>query len=269
MDDLKNKPIDIPVEEYLWALERPGVKREEAYSLPIVKNALSEEPLVRLTDFGIVNSSYESENYTIIDAQKLLGEDLHLDQHVFVRRSVAVSLVKIDLKLRNNGFFLFVRSGWRHPKVQNLAYFLEAAKNGIDSANYLYATPKHIISNPDATYPHSTGGVIDVEIWNVETNSRLPMGEKGVPIHAWDLEILFSSDKKHQALKRKLNLKAPDKWLAYMKNRRIIYHLFRDEGFYPTGEFWHWGRGDHLSAATAIMLGETDYHPWYRVCNCI
>ncbi|MBI2310323.1 hypothetical protein HYU90_00645 [Candidatus Collierbacteria bacterium] len=265
INEFREKPIDLPFGEYLWALKHPGELRKEGYRLTIESNEFTKEPLVRLTDYGVTNSSYEAENYSGVDAKKLMGEELHLSQHVYVRRSIAESLVKIDMRLRQEGAFLYVRSGYRHPKVQNLAYLLDAAKHGVSHANDLYARPDELIGT-ESVFPHTTGGVVDVEVWQNE--SRLILGENGVPIGAWDLEILFSKDPKakevKQELMKKLNLdKVPTRWEGLMENRRLIYHLMRSEGFYPSGEFWHWGRGDQLSYATAKMMGEKSYRPWY------
>jgi|CXWL01.1.fsa_nt_gi D-alanyl-D-alanine dipeptidase len=266
INQLRDKPIDAPFDQYLWAMRHPGELRKEGYRLTITENEFTKEPMVRLTDYGIVNSSYEAESYSGVDAKKLMGEELHLSQHVYVRRSVAESLSRIDNQLRHEGLFLYIRSGWRHPKVQNLAYLLHAAKHGLANANDIYAHPAEMIG-PESIFPHSTGGVIDLEIWNLET--RLLVGEKGAPIGAWDLEILFSKDPEagevKQELMKSLKLtKVPTQWEGAMKNRRVIYHLMRSEGFYPSGEFWHWGRGDQLSYATAKMMGEKTYQPWYH-----
>lgn len=263
--ELREKPIEAPFDQYLWALRNPGELRKEGYRLTIQNNEFTKEPMVRLTNYGVVNSSYEAESYSGVDAKQLMGEELHLSQHVYVRRSIALKLTQIDQKLRHSGLFLYVRSGWRHPKIQNLAYLLDAAKHGINHANDLYARPDELVGT-ESVFPHSTGGVVDVEIWQNE--DRLVVGEQGAPIGVWDLEILFSKDQKAIEVKTELmkNLKltkVPAHWEGAMKNRRILYHTMRSEGFYPSGEFWHWGQGDQLSYATAKMMGETSYRPWY------
>jgi|SRR3989344_1418890 len=246
--DLRKEPIEVPFEIYAWAVEHSGELRREGYKLAIVENELTNEPLVRLTDYGVVNSSYETEKYALVDAHRLIDKDLHLSQHVYVRGSVARKLILVDKRLRNDGMFLYVRSGYRHPRVQELAYQLATEKHGEEFAKSRYAVKEELVGS-ESVFPHSTGGVVDVEIW--QEGKRMKMGAQGVPIHSWELEVLLN--------KKEL----PKEWKGYAMNRRILYHFMREEGFYPSGEYWHWGFGDHLSYMSAKMLGEESYRPWY------
>lgn len=263
---LRGKPIRVPFEEYLRDVQGHEQLRQEAYKLPVVENKLTNEPLVKLTEFGVANFSFELEHYSETDALRLVGRELPVSPQVWVRKTVAEMLVKVDNILRKADMFLLVRSGYRHPDVQRLAYLLAREKAGKKFARSRFAIEKDLVGS-ESVFPHATGGVVDVEIW--QRGCILGMKALGVPIQTWDLEVFFSGNGKYKALKElllgRLDGKIIPEWKNYMKSRRLLYHVMKDGGFYPLmSEYWHWGFGDHLSYVSAKLLGEGSYRPWYR-----
>ncbi len=243
--------------------------KKNAYLQTIHENELTHEPLTGLDSYGIKSLSFEWKNQHQIDTRKLSNNCLA--KEVYVRRSVAAQLAVINLQLRSCGLHLYVRSGYRHPKVQEMRFFYAKEKFGKKYATSRFALKEDLVGT-DSVFPHSTGGAIDIEIWKGQ--ERLEMGERGVPTGIFDLEFLFSKNPRHSNIQNMVSEKklpkkilkggTPDHWKEYRNNRRLLYHTMRGGGFYfILGEFWHWGLGDHLSGVAAKLLNENYYRPWY------
>ena len=257
-------PIKVPYEEYWQSLRNPGKLRNWAYGQSLVTNEFTHEPLVNLTDLGISNYSYEYEHNSHEDALRLLGHDVVLKKDVYVRKTVGELLKNIDQNLREDGFHLHVRSGYRSPELQELAYLVTKEKKGEDFARSRYAIKSDLIGK-EAIFPHATGGTVDVELYCGKELVR--MKEEGIPMGVWDLEILFSTDSRVEKFIEIKN--PPEHWEDYLLARRVLYHAMVNqdnlgEKFIPiVTEYWHFSRGDFLSGVVAKLLGFDDYKPYY------
>ncbi|MBI4028933.1 MAG: hypothetical protein HY376_01050 [Candidatus Blackburnbacteria bacterium] len=249
-----------------------GDLKKKVYTKTLQIQGSSNEPLVNLFHRNVRNQSLEWERYNDGDAHRINNSDVYLKRDVYVRHTVAQKLVHVDEQLKKQGYNLFVRSGYRHPQVQEMRYAVSVEKFGEAHARSRFAVREDL--SGDSSYPHATGGVVDVEIW--ANDQRIPMGGKGVPIGTFDLELLFSQDPIHAKAKQILLetklpegiLDVPAHWEEYLKNRRLLYHVMRESGFYfILGEFWHWGMGDHLSGVAAYLLGDDNYNPWYGLAE--
>jgi len=247
--------------------------KEQAYRKTIKITSMTNEPLVDLADLGIKNQSFEWEKLRQLKIEGFEKIDSYLRQDVFVRKTVAEKLAEVDKKLRSEGYYLYVRSGFRHPIVQEALFQAAKERFGEGLARSRLAKKEDLVGL-DSHYPHATGGVVDVEIW--KNGRRIDMGKEGVPLGTFDLELLMSTDLKHNEARRKLMqtkfsntlVEVPKHWLEYLKNRRLLYHVMREAGFYFLfSEFWHWGRGDHLSGVASYLLGERNYKPWYGLAK--
>lgn len=250
----------------------PEIKNK-AYREKIKVTEITNEPLINLSTLGIKNQSFEWEKMQQLKVKELNEVNSYLRKEVFIRKTVAERLVKADKKLQSIGYSLYVRSGFRHPLVQEAMFQTAKEKFGENLARLRLAKKEDLIGL-DSNYPHATGGVVDVEIW--KDNKKIDMGEEGVPLGVFDLELLMSTDSKYSEAKGKLIqtklsdkfVEAPKHWMEYLKNRRFLYHVMSETGFYFIfNEFWHWGRGDHLSGVASYLLGEREYKPWYGLAK--
>lgn len=257
-------PIKVPYEEYWQSLRNPEKLRDWAYGQSLVANEFTREPLVNLIDLGISNYSYEFEFNSHEDAFRLLGHDVVFSKDIYVRKTVGELLGRIDQGLKEDGLRLHVRSGYRSPELQELAFLKTREKKGEDFARSRYAV-KGDLSGKEAIFPHATGGTVDVELYCGD--ELIKMKEEKTPMGVWDLEILFSEDP--QAEKFKKTKDVPEHWKDYLLARRVLYHAMVNqddlgEKFIPiTGEYWHFSRGDFLSGVVAKLLGFDDYKPYY------
>lgn len=247
--------------------------KDKAYKENIKITKFTNEPLVNLSALGINNQSFEWGKRHQLDAQGFNKIKPYLRKDVFVRKTVAEKLAGVDKRLKKARYYLYVRSGFRHPLTQEV--FFQAAKEKFseDFARSRLAQKEDLIGL-DSNYPHSTGGVVDVEIW--KNGKKIEMGKERIPVGIFDLELLMSGDTKCSEARRKLIqtkiskafIEAPKEWSEYLKNRRLLYHLMREAGFYFNfNEFWHWGIGDHLSGIASYLLDEKDYKPWYGLAK--
>ncbi len=245
--------------------------KQKAYLQTIQKNILSDEPLVSLASCGIKSLSFEWEKHYQDYKHKTSHIGRYLKKEVYVRESIAARLIIINSQLLSHGLHIYVRSGYRHPKIQKMRFLYAKEKFGLKYATSRFALKKDLVGT-DSVFPHSTGGAVDIEIW--QGKKRLEMGERGVPVGIFDLELLFSKKSKHSKtrhiiLEKKLSKKIPSgnipsHWKKYRDNRRLLYHTMRAGGFYFLfDEFWHWSLGDHLSGIAANLLNENPYQPWY------
>jgi len=247
--------------------------KNKAYRETIRVTEATDEPLVDLSALGINNQSFEWEKLRQLKIKGFDKIGSYLKQNVFVRKTVAEKLAEVDKRLQSSGYYLYVRSGFRHPVIQEALFQAAKERFGENLARSRLAKKEDLVGL-NSNYPHATGGVVDVEIW--KNDRRIDMGKKGIPLGMFDLELLMSTDSKHSEAREKLIqaklsnkfIETPKRWLEYLKNRRLLYYVMRETGFYFIfDEFWHWGMGDHLSGVAANLLDERDYKPWYGLAK--
>jgi D-alanyl-D-alanine dipeptidase len=256
-------------------LLRPIPLMEEARSrklnygeVPIdTANERYDEPLVSLTDYGIEGQSYYSRpNATTKDPVPGVEPDTYL------RKSHAEDLKKLDVLVRSKAvtaFFgrpvcLYVQDSLRSVTLQQHLYdsvIPELIRNehpGISDED-MAEKRTHVIAKPstDKTKPspHATGGAFDLEIryQNSDGTAGDEPLEVGLTNGASDANAIPDYYEIHEPT----NMAEE----AIRRNRRAFYNIMTGAAFgiktnfinNPT-EWWHWGRGDQLSA----RVGQTE-----------
>lgn len=239
-------------------------ERKWGYSeLPIdTTNPLYSEPVVDIADYGIAGQAYYSRpNSATQEAVPGTPSNLYL------RKSVAETLAKLNGALGNptiSAFFggeveLYVEDALRSVTLQTQLHdeLIPALlhKNHPELSKYEIAERiKDIIavpsSNPLRPSPHATGGALDV----ILRFKQPVLGYMdGINITVGHVDGDTSSRINPDYFEQNEPLTDGDK-LA-QRNRRAYFAIMTgtafdvDTGFVnnPT-EWWHWGRGDQLSA---------------------
>jgi D-alanyl-D-alanine dipeptidase len=232
------------------------------YDVPIdTTDALFDEPLVSLSEMGIAGRAYYSE------PNESTGEAIPgVDPEQYLRVSVAQKVKFINDHLRQPAvteFFgrpvgLYVRDALRPITLQHRLYhevmpnLIREQYPGI-SDNDMGARRDTLIAKPsdDPTRPspHSTGGVLDLELRYLDENGNMT-----------EERIEYGNDHKDKSERTfpdyyELHEPGNDKERLALRNRRAFYSIMTGSAFgIETGfvnnptEWWHWGIGDQLSA---------------------
>lgn len=256
-------------------LEQPVPNTDEAKrlktnyrSIPIdTSHPLFNEPLVPISDYNIAGQSY----YSRPNAATITAID-QVPKAVYVRKSLAETLASINERLDNTeieDFFhgsveLYAEEGTRLKKVQQALYEkyvpqlirtqqpLLSDEEVLEVRNSLIAAPSTDALSPS---PHATGGAIDVILRYKQpdleyvANVEVPMGHFDGATVRTDPDYYEDSQEYHPLAKR--NRRA-----FYACMTGIAFHTDTGLSVNPT-EWWHWGRGDQLSAAVS---GEPAYY---------
>lgn len=260
----------------LEAFERPipimdlARLRKEGYTkLPIrTDHPLFNEPVANILDYGIAGQSYYSR------PNNNSGEALHVDPNVYLRESVAVELQGINEFLKQSivaKFFggeveLFIQDGLRPLSLQKQVYeifYPERIRRqypGISEqelAERLKGLASKPSDDPSSPSPHMTGVVFDVTLRYLQPEKRIVNIE-----YVWVEMGHIPGDVRKTVYPDRYEQYKPEneKQLLGQRNRRAFYAIMsgtamgRQTGFInlPT-EFWHWGRGDQLSAKVSGM----------------
>lgn len=239
-------------------------ERKKGYGdLPIdTTNPLFSEPVVDIVDYGLAGQAYYSRSNAATQ-EPVPGAPTNL----YLRKSLAETLANINVALRNQAittFFggeceLYLEDALRPVSLQTklhdeLIPALIKKNHPEMSDDEVAERIKDIIavpsSDPKRPSPHATGGAVDVILRFKQAapgyveGSNLPVGhfdgETGNrinPDYFEQNEPLTDADKQAQ------------------RNRRAYYAIMTGAAFdlntglvnNPT-EWWHWGRGDQLSA---------------------
>lgn len=260
LSELKKAPVEIDA----WMVEQVGYDSDGPYKqeYPKIKNKNTLEPLVNISEYGIVSSDYYLVEF--LSGKTYLQEAVDkglVGWAAYLRKSHATRLQKVDEFLRNHGLFVHVQSGWRHPKLQEIVKHQYAEEHGEEKASRLFAP----IPEGAATTPHATGAAFDLEIRSLTDGKRqeLYWSINGKNIYgAPELEhlVLSSNELKSNKLVQQV-----------IENRRVLFHCLCSKGvvfdnnkdlFTPhPGECWHFGDGDPLSA----YLRQEDYARYGRI----
>jgi hypothetical protein len=211
--------------------------REKYAAMPIAE---CREPMVDCAEYGLVSREFHLTK--LCNGERAFLPALEsglLYPTVRVRKGIASALRRGDQLLRQHDLFIFVMSGWRSPRLQQLAIDWASSKFGRASATVRFAGP--------SVTPHATGGACDLELFSLQTGKSLTKVEEGD-------DISFYGPENGTNLTRAEILKRAA--------RRILYHVLCDTNgcvsaadaltIHP-GETWHFGRGDSLSA---LLNGE-------------
>lgn len=250
-EKLRNKPIVIDG----WAYKMVGKRNEGPFKrlyqeLKVLSDRdKKNDELIDISKIGIVSRDCYFERCAGAGNRynKLFADGL-IFLGVLLRKHHAKRLLRADAYLRKMGLFLNIVSGWRHPKLQQLAKDEYAKKHGKDTADRLFAS-----IDKKVPPPHSTGAAFDAEVRHLDSGNVLKTvvkykGEKVNSIY-WGEELLRKG-----RLKNKADQEA-------VLNRRILYHILctkdvlfsskKDLFFVHPGEYWHYGKGETLSSFLA------------------
>lgn len=239
-------------------------ERKKGYSeLPIDTTHLKfNEPLVDIADYGLAGQAYYSRPNAATD-QPVPG----LSTNMYLRQSLAETLAKINTSLRNpifTDFFggeveLYVEDALRSVSLQTrlhdeLIPALLRDNHPDMSDEEVGERIKDLIAVPSADpkkpSPHATGGALDIilrykqDTMGYVEGSQVPMGHSDADISERILPDYFE-----------LHEPQSDEDERTQRNRRAYYAIMSGQAFgvdsglvcNPT-EWWHWGRGDQLSA---------------------
>ena len=246
MDIPSLKKTPIPIDR--WKYQQVGKFNDGPYKKEYPKIQVTEcgEPLVNISEFGLVSSDFYLDEY--LAGKSYLGEGISKNlfySKALLRQSVAQRLQKVDGFLRSQGYFLHIQSGWRHPDIQSLVKGEYAKENGQEAADKLFAP----VINGAAPPPHSTGGAFDLEIRSLSDGLRQELYYVHEGRHIYGSYYLEEIATDIASISLEL--------INILENRRMLYHILctpdvclsEDEVFccHP-GECWHFGDGDPLSS---------------------
>lgn len=258
---------------YPEALKAPVPNMDEArqnkvgyQSVPIdLANKLFDEPLIKLSELGIAGQSYYSHpNAATGDAVEGVEPDQHL------RASVAQTLAMLNDLLRHPSigeFFggaveLYVEEALRPISLQEHLYdtvFPELIRKQNPSMSedevaerrdQLSAQPSH---DPTRPSPHATGGAFDIKLRYTEDGEQYKAGDD-IEMGHQDADTSARVNPDYY----ETHVPNSERELMGQANRRAFYAIMTGAAFgtetgfvnNPT-EWWHWGRGDQLSARVA------------------
>jgi len=155
---------------------------------------------------------------------------------IFVRKSVAKKLAKINKELSKQNLYLKVVYGYRHPDIQK-NYFkkwkkIMSAQRPDLKGTELDAYTHNFIAVPEVA-GHPTGGAVDLTI--IDGNgSEIAMGTSIA-----DFQNI-----------EKIKTFYPGLSSTEKKNRKLLHDLMLEQDFAPFyGEWWHFSYGDKEWAA--------------------
>ncbi|MEM1361987.1 MAG: M15 family metallopeptidase [Pseudomonadota bacterium] len=232
--------------------------------VPIDQNdPRGSEPLVDLLAFGLAGEPYyartDGDNAPYNTA--LSGAIPYL----LARRSVAESLLAVDTWLAPYGVALFLWDAYRPPAVQQGLWDFHAAErrrsepeiaeDDLDAELRRYISDPHRFDPKDATtWPaHSTGGAVDLTLFDPSDGTLLPMGadfdEMGAASHSDFFECATLRGDVPKSDPRLLN-------------RRLLFAAMGTQGFvnYPH-EFWHFDLGTQMGSWNRAHLENTAPKP--------
>jgi D-alanyl-D-alanine dipeptidase len=237
-------------------------------------NPLFTEPVVDIADYDIAGQAYYSRSNATTE-ETVLGVPTSL----YLRKSIAETLAKINASLQNPAvakFFdgeveLYVEDALRPVSLQTRLHdeliptllhknHPEMSDDEIaDRIKDIIAVPSTDLKKPS---PHSTGGALDIIL---RYRQPLPGYVDGVSISVGHVDGETSTRINPDYFEQHEPQSDEDK-LA-QRNRRAYYAIMTGAAFgtetglvnNPT-EWWHWGRGDQLSAKV-----HGDYTAYYSL----
>lgn len=194
------------------------VKLKDTVNFPVKEDG---SPMIHL-DKGIFKTEYFRKK----DGESLLGEQM------YVRKDVAEKLLNIQNSIQSEypKLRLFIRYGYRPYEVQK-EYFEKQLEKANEKYPDLNEDQRMELAHSKAAHPdtagHTTGGAIDITLWDSESNKEVDMGS-GVAQFP-DIIYTFYPDISEEQKKSRL----------YLQKKMI------EENFAPfLGEWWHFSYGD-------------------------
>lgn len=245
---LRRTPIPIDT----WKEAQVGDNNNGPYKQNYPNISVEEnnsEPLIDVSIYGLASSDFYMDRLLEGDQSLKPAFDNGLFwSRALLRNSHARRLAQVDKYLRQNGLFLFIASGWRHPELQRIITTNFAKQYGEDEARRMFAP----VRGDKAPPPHSTGAAADLEIWSLDMGCRLEMYYTDNDINIYNAYLM----ERMSASRSPITL--TERFSTSLMNRRILFHVLctqsvvfeneQDLFCNHPGEFWHFGDGDPLSA---------------------
>ena len=166
-------------------------------------------------------------------------------EKIFLRRTLAIKLDKINRVLYPLGLGLLIQEGYRPLSVQRFVQEVSVLK-GLKKENpelseaelqekvkmFAASTNGDLRSSPP---PHLTGGAVDLTIVSLETGEQIDMGKKGG---------LYGT-----AFPDALERQSSEEFEEAKQFRRILFWLTREQQMIVNpAEWWHLSWGDQMWA---------------------
>lgn len=121
--------------------------------------------LVSIRDYGLLGSSFYWNRYADYNLTK---EEIVkagvVDDQVYVDKEIIQVLLTVDKELQKKGWRMYLKDGYRSPKLYKLVYDKRVEKYGQKMTDML-------LNIKDM--PHGTGKAVDVAIWDEETDTEV------------------------------------------------------------------------------------------------
>lgn len=202
------------------------------------------EPLIHADAFGLAGRNYYAHDLNPPYWAKAPGS---IDA-LLMRKSVGEKLARVDFRLKKLGFQLFLFDAWRPRAVQAFFHNVwtprEISKRRPDlsgdalkeEVTRYWAAPTEDAKRPA---PHATGAAIDLTI-AIVNGPPLWMGS------LFDDASELAHTARFESSEGEMISFSDDEARA---NRRLLYWLMTEEGFYNVrNEWWHYSWGDQLWA---------------------
>jgi D-alanyl-D-alanine dipeptidase len=247
LQDLRTRPIG---DQAAARQARQGFRSRIALNLG---HALFDEGVVEAREAGLKGENFYAGNRNPPYWQKIEGAT----QKLWLRKSVAEKLLRINARVGNAGLELFLFDAWRPRAVQ--AYFHDvwmprelvrrdpslAGAALTEEVERYWAAPS---DDADSPAPHATASAVDLTLrW--KDGETLWMGS------LFDDVTALAHRDRFENLETE-NFSFSDQ--EARANRRLLHWLMTEEGFagHPD-EWWHFSWGDQLWAA---LTGAPDAH---------
>lgn len=252
LEELRQRPIpDL----------RPARERRDNYRVhPIdTRSDFYSEEIVDIKQFGIHGENFYHRSDNAPYYESIPGSFNRL----LLRQSVAIRVQAADTKLRRFGLMIHVHDAIRPVEVQGYFHddwMYKRVRERLPNLNHdqivsevekYWAAPTTSESGPS---PHSTGGAVDLTIYQNRNAEPLYMGSIFD-----DVTELAHTD--YYELKTTLQAYSD---VEARLNRRLLYWVMTEAGFANNpNEWWHFSWGDQMWArlcgADAAVFGPAKY----------
>ena len=208
----------------------------------------ADDPLVRLDNVGVAYESHHARSDGGNWPYHRPVEGARPD--MWLRRSGAEILVRVNERLREFGVELFVLDGYRPIACQRglWDFFIDEARAENPSASPEECRdfalghafdPGPFSEDDPRTWPsHTTGGSVDLTLRDLATGALLDMGVRFEDINPISANDYFERELRAGRLK-------PDD--SRLWNRRLVHWAMQSEGFMNDPfVFWHYDWGNQL-----------------------
>ncbi|GEM_PF-2376188 len=235
LNKIKSTPIKIPkwVANFRYFENRFEVNNKLKKRKLDTKHKLYKEKLVDCQKLGLMGESYY---YNFRNKKPFNKFKKYLKKNIYLRKSVAEDLKKVDDYLRQFGLALYLKSGYRNYYIQLSAIEFYTKKGG-ESQKQLFAQPEE--RSKTHPFPHSTGGAIDLTLYNLKKKDFVNLRfRKDITIFGIEKVKKLTKQEKEILEYRRILYNVLCAPIVLSKDKLFVAHPF---------EYWHFSRGDQLA----------------------